>query len=168
MAPPNSTPLPDGVARIARSGNPSGSSSAGKGNKPATSTPAETDAAALRNYSGQPEPPSEQTDNGDTSLASRSKDYAKTQPKVTTPSDRQSVTTLRTYRRGRGNGRWARAYFIGTTPRGNLLFRLPSGKIMATTPEHRPLPLADRPGIRHLPEPPTYFPPPPNGYPPPD
>jgi hypothetical protein len=62
-----------------------------------------------------------------------------------------------------------RAYFIGTTPRGNLLFRLPSGKIVATTPEYRQLPIAERPRIRHLPlERPNYFEPPPYGYPPPD
>ncbi len=166
VAAPNSTPP---VTQIARSDKPSVSSSAGKGSNPATPTLPETDAVASRDYSRQPEPPSEQPDNDDRSAISQSKSGAKTEPKKTTDSDRQLVTTPRTYRFALGNGRWTRAYFIGTTPRGNLLFRLPSGKIVATTSQHRQLPIADRPRIRNLPlERPNYFAPPPYGYPPPD
>lgn len=165
MAAPNSTPPP--VTQIARSDNPNSSSSAGKGNKPATPTLAETDAVAARDDSREPKPPSEQPDTGDTSSLSRSKDRDKTQPKVAVRSQTKSMAWSR--HREFVNGRWTRAHFIGTTPRGNLLFRLPSGKIVAMTPEHRQLPIADRPRIRQLPhEPPTYFAPPPYGYPPPD
>jgi serine/threonine-protein kinase len=165
-AAPNSTTP---VTQIARSNRPSVSSSAGKGNNPATPTLSETDAVASRDSSRSPEPPAEQPDNGDTSATAQSESRAITQPKKKTDSDRQLATTPRTSRFALRNGRLTRAYFIGTTPRGNLLFRLPSGKIVATTPEYRQLPIAERPRIRHLPlERPNYFEPPPYGYPPPD
>lgn len=165
MAAPNSTPPP--VTQIARSDNPNSSSSAGKGNKPATPTLAETDAVAARDDSREPKPPSEQPDTGDTWSLSRSKDRDKTQPKVAVRSQTKSMAWSR--HREFVNGRWTRAHFIGTTPRGNLLFRLPSGKIVAMTPEHRQLPIADRPRVRPpLPEPRIHYGPSPDGYPPPD
>lgn len=74
----------------------------------------------------------------------------------------RSKTGPRNYAGNRSStrGRWANARFIGVTPMGRMLFRLPSGKIVVMTPRHRQRPVAVRPRpYSYPPEPPNYYPP---------
>lgn len=127
---------------------------------------ANADVSALADR--EPEPPSAGPDDEDESPSTtRSKHPAKAQSKVTTRSKTKPVARSGARTRASKSGRWSRATFIGMTPMGRMLFRMPSGKIVAMTPRNRRAPVAARRRIiSRPPEPQIYYGPPPYGYPP--
>ena len=139
-------------------------SAAGKGEIRSAPTLAETDATAPRNRNRQPEPALERPDNNEASPVSRPEDRGKTQSKVAARAPANSLPMTRAQRRALARRHWPRAHFLGMTPRGNMLFRLPSGKIVAVmSGDHQPPVTRPR-----SPEPEIYAAPRPYGYPPPD
>jgi serine/threonine protein kinase len=139
-------------------------SAAGKGEIRSAPTLAETDATASRDRDRQPEPALERPDHNEASPVSRPEYRGKTQAKATTSTRANSLPMTRAQRRALAMRRWPRAHFLGMTPRGNMLFRLPSGKIVAVMSGDHPPPVA-RP---RSPGPEIYGAPRPYGYPPPD
>jgi serine/threonine protein kinase len=131
---------------------------------PFAGTVADAKAEAPTNRYREPEPPSAGPDDEDAASTTRPKYSDETQPRVTARSRTNPIARDDAQFRPRRSDRWAHAIFIGTTPMGKLLFRLPSGRIIAMNPRHRREPAA----IRPRPYPPQpYYGPPPYGYPPP-
>ena len=120
--------------------------------------------SSLRDVDNEPEPPSGgPSDEEEDAPPARSNQPNK--------SESRTIARIRASSEGRHhaaeqrshNGRWGSARFIGVTPKGKMLFRLPSGRIIAMNPRHRRTPVAVRP--RSYQYPPPYYVPPANGYP---
>ena len=169
--PPASTFAPDAVdspASVAQNTRPGDSAESEKTTKRTTrfaGTVADAKAEASTSRQREPEPPAKGPDDEDVTSTTRPKYSDETEPKVTARSRTNPIARDDAQSRPRTRSRWAHAIFIGTTPMGKLLFRLPSGKIIAMTPRNRRQPVAVRP----RPYPPQpYYGPQPYGYPPPD
>jgi hypothetical protein len=145
-------------------------------NKPATSLhPGDritkpSDAADSNAAEAEREPPAagpgnERDNNDDEAPVARSRQFDRNQSHIAGPSKSHSVPANREFDRPRTNGHWAHARFLGVTPGGRLLFRLPSGRIVAMTPQHGQSPIAVRPRYySYPPEPPIYYFPPSHYY----
>ena len=153
---------------ISKSDEPSSKTNDRTETSSSSSTIARADTSTSRDRDREAEPPAAAPEERDVASATTSREASKREPRLTRHS--KSVARNRQQIGDPAGGRWTSARFLGTTPGGRMLFRLPSGKIVAMSPRYRRAPVAVRPrAYRFPPEPPPgYYAPPSYGYPLPD
>ncbi len=131
---------------------------------------AKAETRAATDHHREPEPPSaaDEDHDSDEVPVTSPKDAAASHPKIKTRSGTK-FSKKHDETNSHRHGHWTHAYFVGRTREGRMLFRLPSGEIVARSPRYLRTPAIIHRRVYYAPPgpPPGYVPPPPYGYPPP-